>query len=829
MDWSNLVKIEQRIPEIEAVSSELSEHANQAEFVVIHSALHMLGSELPSYKWRILKAISGLATEGHTVLVPSFSFSFTKGQKFLFPDGVSETGLLADWARELSAAKRTAHPIYSFSVIGPRAGEVLQCSTTTCFGLRSVFELLDRQSSRVLMFGTDWGVCTQFHYYEELFEVPYRYYKKFTGKILRNGRESSITSSMYVRNLLVNPENDFTPIVSKLRDDKKIISGRSGIIESASVSDIASVCSRLLATDPYALTANKEILKHQVEKFDRRAKNHPLVVAIYGSQNNEVLKTATLHALTRYFPDQTIRVDCKEYGQHREIFFGQQSERYDCVICVERFSHLKRAGNFGDQIKQEDLAKYISEIKEISGRLSKSVVVLTFSRLEVSQWGGYFEPSERETACLTVAQANQLLSVELTKEEGIVLVDIDTISGLGVSQTDSRLEFLARTPFSEQFSSLIASCVAGRLLARFGKSIRLLLVDLDNTLWGGVAGEDGPNGIQVGPDFPGNIFVALQRRLKSLANRGIALGIVSKNDEWTVKEIFRLHSGLPLTYQDFVATRINWESKVENIRSIAQEVGLSLATIGFLDDNPVEREEVAQMLPEVKVLPWEDDFADMPSMLDTNPYLAPWKITGEDQNKISQYHSRAKISAAQRRLPDRREFLEQLDVAIFLQNINDLNLARVVQLFNKTNQFTATGRRITGDEIEELDRESFLVLGASDRFSERENIGVICIQDAPKSATIEIKEFVLSCRALGKGIEERVLGWVVEEAYKQERIKLRARSKKLARNVPLLNLYKKYDLCDGAMRISYRSAAKFSIFNCLKVYDERKYGVFHGG
>jgi len=799
-------------------------HAEGAGFVIIHSALHAFGPDIEKFKWPILAAVRHAAEQGTTVLFPSFTFRFTRDGTFDLNNSPSETGILADWVMELNGAKRSTHPIYSFVAIGEKAGEILSRGPSTCFGKNSVFEFVTRfQDSKVILLGADWDKCTLFHFYEELFRVPYRHHKTFCG-LHRTGTNSSpIETTMYVRDLKSNPQNDFSPAVRKLHERGSICKTQGGLIQSSLVSDISEVCSELLNSDKYVFIRNKSEVSQSLETEQKKTSStNKFRLYIYGSQNNEILAATFREVWPVYLQPQSVVIDTAGFGQHRDIFFKKQvkQKKYDCVVCVERFKDLVKSDQKDGRLLIEDLEAYIDSIKELARSRATMVVVLSFSERD----GGHLthirsgKSETKKHATLSVDEANRHLKSAIEEIPGAAFLNADSLSG---EFEDVRLAFFGRIPFSQAFSRSISSATLSKVLARFGKTIRLLLVDLDNTCWGGVAGEDGIDGIRVGHDFPGNVFLEIQRRLKELSSRGVTLGIVSKNDESLVRETFKARQDFPLQLEDFIVVRANWEPKSKNIMSIAAELGLGLQNIGLLDDNPVEREEVKRTLPEVRVLPWPSDITLAPSMLSNHVYLGVWTLTEEDLVKSQSYKNRQRLIEASEKFLNRKEFLTYLNVSVFLQEVNRSNTERVIQLFAKTNQFNATGNRLSRDDIDHLGFDTFTVIASSDRFSEREIIGVVRLTGVSGLEDVVIEEFVLSCRALGKGIEEKVLDWILTMARTNGKKNIKAVIKKLERNEPIIKFYEKNNLSLTPTAVFPDSSVNDTWIDCIALYDER--------
>ena len=812
-----------------AIEEGLISHAEGAGFVVIHSALHTFGYNIEKLKWPLLRAIRHVVEQGVTVLVPAFTFSFTESGLFDVDKSRSETGVLAHWVLDLNGARRSSHPLYSFVAIGEKVEEVLNCTSATCFGKNSAFDLVERtENSRILMLGADWEKCTLFHYYEERFRVPYRHYKSFEGVLRTGGKSSNINTSMYVRDLKLNPQNDFSSAVRGLYSHGNIQKSNDESLQSAAVTDISEICNQLLKSDEYVFVKdNLELDQFRVRLLQEKSSDTPFRLFIYGSQNNEILANTFRESWVTHSYSQFLAIDIPGYGQHREIFFAEENKnkKYDCVVCVERYKDLLRDDKKAGFLFGEDLDNYINSIRELVRSKANAVVVLSFSEKD-SAFNNFTQNQGKDGAkTLTVHEANKILKSAIDNISAAELINVDRLSG---ELEDPRLAFMGRIPFSQGFSRSICEATLAKVFARYGKTIRLLLVDLDNTCWGGVVGEDGVEGIKVGRDFPGNVYFEIQQQLKELSLRGIVLGILSKNDEGLVREVFQSRNDFPLKLDDFVLVRANWESKAKNIVSIADEMGFGLQNIGFLDDNPVEREEVKKLLPQVRVLPWPQDITNVPLMLKQHAYLGAWALTQEDLGKSKNYKNREQLTKASKDFSRRDEFLRYLKVSVFLQKVDSSNFERVIQLFAKTNQFNATGHRFSQEDIINLGLDTFIVIASSDRFSERENIGVIRLTEQSNPGIVGIEEFLLSCRALGNGIEERMLAWVLNTAVAKGKSMLTVTIERKDRNNPIIDFYKRHKFSLSQTTVTADTVIVDSFVNCIELHDERDGGVLYG-
>lgn len=286
------------------------------------------------------------------------------------------------------------------------------------------------------------------------------------------------------------------------------------------------------------------------------------------------------------------------------------------------------------------------------------------------------------------------------------------------------------------------------------KRKKCLVLDLDNTLWGGVLGEDGIEGIQVDGDYPSKAFHYWQEGIKELERQGVILAICSKNNQADVEALFAARE-MPLRLEDFACVRINWNDKAANIRAIAEDLNIGLDSFVFVDDNPTERELIKQQLPMVAV----PDFPKHPYGLTllyeqlVRTYFSVYSLTKEDLKKTEQYRQNAIRAQAQAQFTDMEVFLRSLEMQLTIREATEVIIPRIAQMTQKTNQFNLTTKRYTESEIRSLlDKGAQIwTLAVADRFGDNGITGLMILK--PENGWI-IDTLLMSCRVLGKGIEE---------------------------------------------------------------------------
>lgn len=330
-----------------------------------------------------------------------------------------------------------------------------------------------------------------------------------------------------------------------------------------------------------------------------------------------------------------------------------------------------------------------------------------------------------------------------------------------------------------------------RLMAAVqGKTKKILLLDLDNTLWGGTVGEDGTDGVLLADSGTGKAYKAFQCQIRELKDTGVALAIVSKNNEADVWEMIENHPHMVLRRSDFAASRINWDQKSSNIRSLAKELNVGMDSMVFVDDNLRECQEVSTFLPQVAVEP----FPDQPEKIVgfgrrlTQEYFMKLSVTEEDRYKTEQYQARGKIAEAEREAVDFPSFLESLAIVLERRDPQH-HMDRLIQLVQKTNQFNTTVTRYTRADLEQMagsrDWKIFFY-EVRDAFA---NHGLCAAAFVHIGESACIDNFLMSCRVMGRNIEYGILNAVEEGLLKEGVTSIEAVFREGPKNAPVRTLF----------------------------------------
>jgi FkbH-like protein len=349
---------------------------------------------------------------------------------------------------------------------------------------------------------------------------------------------------------------------------------------------------------------------------------------------------------------------------------------------------------------------------------------------------------------------------------GVVILDVDqTAARFGKDRwNDPVLWHTAKQYPSAEAMPALGHQLTALLRAILGLSIKCLALDLDGVLWGGVIGEDGLAGIQLGGGPAGEAFVAFQRYLQSLARTGVLLAVCSKNNPDDAMLPFRQHPEMVLRETDIAVFDVNWQPKDENLRQIAATLNIGLDAIAFVDDNPVERSRVHQNVPEVEVIEMPADPAQYVSTLSRLGLFETLTITGEDRQRTAAIRGNLERKALKTNAGNLDDYLAQLDIQVQLAPFDEINLPRIVQLINKTNQFNLTTRRRADAEVRALLSAGAYTqaMRARDRFGDNGLTGVLIA--VPGGDALRVDTWLMSCRVLGRRLDEVMFAALVRYA-----------------------------------------------------------------
>ncbi|MEO0128302.1 MAG: HAD-IIIC family phosphatase [candidate division WOR-3 bacterium] len=377
------------------------------------------------------------------------------------------------------------------------------------------------------------------------------------------------------------------------------------------------------------------------------------------------------------------------------------------------------------------------------------------------------EPSQKKI----IREINCVLD-DLAKEiRGTYILDYDNLTALRgkLKWQDDKMWFLARTPIAISNYAYLADEYIRFLKPLKGLNRKCLVLDLDNTLWGGILGEDGIDGIKLGSTYPGNAFVAFQKEILNLYYKGIILAINSKNNEADVMEVFEKHPDMVLKTKHFASWRVNWQDKVQNMKEIAEELNIGLDSIVFIDDSPFEREMMKTKLPEVLTIDMPSDPVQYCSVLREIPDFEILSFSDEDRKRGEMYHSQLERKKLQESSNSLEDFYKSLDMKIIINLADKYSIPRISQLTQKTNQFNLTTKRYSETDIQNFSESPnyrVFYIRLFDKFGDNGIVGVSILK---KNSQIEfeIDTFLMSCRVLGRTVETAFLSFITDVAKKE--------------------------------------------------------------
>jgi FkbH-like protein len=378
----------------------------------------------------------------------------------------------------------------------------------------------------------------------------------------------------------------------------------------------------------------------------------------------------------------------------------------------------------------------------------------------------------------------------------VSILDLDGISANYGKQrwSDAKYWHLAKQHPATGALPLLANNITALIRNKVGLTKKVLVLDLDNTLWGGVIGEEGINHIELGaPSARGEAFQAFQSYLRSLKERGILLAVCSKNNQEDAQQPFLEHDSSILKLEDFAIFVANWQDKASNIRQIAETLSLGLDSFVFIDDNPIERELVKKELPEVAVPEMPPEPSDYIQIIDQQLYFQSTSLSAEDIDRHQSYQAKAKIESLKTSSASIEEFLTGLQMTAEVGEFNDSVLSRVVQLIGKTNQFNLTTPRYTEEQVVKMINSPDYwtqYIKLKDKYTDH---GIIGLNIAKKQTDNqwEIDTWLMSCRVIGRSVENLMLDLLVKNLQHKGCTKLYGSYIPTRKNAMVADLYKK--------------------------------------
>jgi FkbH-like protein len=446
-----------------------------------------------------------------------------------------------------------------------------------------------------------------------------------------------------------------------------------------------------------------------------------------------------------------------------------------------------------------DGASWQAEVDDFCARIESAAGGYRF--VFVPSWT--IAPSERGLGMLdarqggataTLTAMNLRLMERLEKTPNVFVFGANRwFESVGPSAVNPKAWYLGKIAVARPVLIEAARDIRAALSALSGGPRKLLVVDLDDTMWGGIVGDVGWENLHLGGlDATGEAFVDFQQALKDLKRRGVLLAIVSKNEESVALEAIRNHPSMVLREEDFVGWRINWFDKAKNIVELAQQLNLGLQSVVFIDDNPVERSRVRDALPEVYVPEWPAEEFLYPGALRALRCFDAPSLTPEDLERTRMYADESRREALKRSVGSIDEWLKSLRITVSAGAVGPSSLVRAVQLLNKTNQLNLSTRRLTELELNAWaahPNREFYVISVADRLGDAGLTGLLSLEF--EQGIAHIVDFVLSCRVMGRKVEETMAHIAVDAAIKRGASTVVAKYLPTAKNKPCLSFWQR--------------------------------------
>lgn len=449
-------------------------------------------------------------------------------------------------------------------------------------------------------------------------------------------------------------------------------------------------------------------------------------------------------------------------GEQGKLF----AEQTDCVLVFYNLENLSwdLSRNFcslsADQIKSEQnrIGETIENV--INGIRGKTDAMVLWQAFEMPIYPSYgiYDTQTSQGQLSVIAGLNSILRKKLSDAQNAYLVDLNLcIARIGADNFyDSRYWHIGRAPYSRVALAEIAEENYKFIRALKGKNKKCLVLDCDNTLWGGIIGEDGLSGIKLDTNYPGSAYYELQQEIVSLYNRGIIIALCSKNNEDDVWDVFRNHPDMLLKEKHIAAAQINWHDKAMNIKQIAKDLNIGLDSMVFMDDSEFEVNLVRELIPEVEVILLPKNKAvNYRDILASCGLFDNLTVSDEDKKRGAMYKSESNRKKAKVAYSNIEDYYAYLEMEIEVSFADEFSIPRIAQLTQKTNQFNLTTRRYSEADIEKLHnsrKSDVIYLKLSDKFGDSGIVGVVILKYEYNIAIIDT--FLLSCRVLGRGVED---------------------------------------------------------------------------
>ena len=535
------------------------------------------------------------------------------------------------------------------------------------------------------------------------------------------------------------------------------------------------------------------------------------------------IKIAIMSSFTLNGLEQVLRVKCKEnnincqtyvsrYNQYFQEILNNKSEIYKfkpdlTYLILDTRTILGKLffEPYSVDVKErkEIINDKIDEIINLINNYnenSDSKIILSNLSLSTYSPYGIFDNNVEFNINDIINEFNNKIKKEFLENSSVHIFDFDNfLRKYGENNVfDYKQYYFGDVKISLDFIPLIAEEFMSYVKPFLGINKKCIVLDLDNTLWGGILGEDGIEGIKLGDDPVGKSYVEFQKRILALHKRGIILAVNSRNNYEDVKEVFQKHPNMILKEEDFANLKINWNDKASNIEEIAKEINIGLDSMIFFDDDPINCELVKLKFPEINTINLPNDSSTYAKILTELNDFNIFKITNDDTNRGKMYLEQRKRTDFKHQVKDVSEFLKQLNICIEIRKPDKFTIPRISQLTLKTNQFNLSTKRFQEHEIKDISKEDNKIVKCvqvTDKFGDNGITSAYIISKENQDEWV-LDTFLLSCRVMGRGVEEGILGYIINEARKEKIKKIKAKYVPTTKNKPIKGFLEKFGFKD---------------------------------
>jgi len=482
------------------------------------------------------------------------------------------------------------------------------------------------------------------------------------------------------------------------------------------------------------------------------------------------------------FSDVFVNVYEAKYGQYAQDIFDIESQFYasnpelviiniDIKSIAADYFFIPYDKSFEERKKWSiEIVNFLSNlVDKVSNHIGTNKILL--HNLEVPSYSpfGIIENKEKYGYIESIEEINRALKDRYKNNNQVYLYDYDAFCSKWGKYNiyDAKMYYMGDIKLKPQYIPALCEEYAKYIQAIALRTRKCIVLDLDNTLWGGVVGECGIDGINLGPTPEGKPFLEFQKYLYALYSRGVILAINSKNNFDDAMEVIRKHPHMILREECFAAVRINWKDKVSNIKSLAEEINIGLDSLVFFDDDKINQEMVKKFLPEVAVIELSKDASLYVDTIKKMSFFDTLKITSEDKIKGKMYQAEKQRRGLKQSTTDLTDYLRMLDITAYIEDANHKIIPRISQLTQKTNQFNMTSKRYPEEKIAVFSKsDKFRVISVTlkDKFGDYGLTGVAIVKKNIEQCNWEIDSFLLSCRILGRRVEDLFLSYILQEA-----------------------------------------------------------------